>query len=166
MTLNSSSRDNNSFRSQDSSLEFLNDTGVEVVDIRAVSMNRISKRFSSVSSLVDIILENFISSEESLKFMSIGVFIHTNAGWDKIFGLQGAISDQREDVDHIVSKTVCSIVAIFSGVLHLKLASRHLDYTVVDCFTGVNSGFKVSIFQGQHGSASFGSLISSAHIHE
>ncbi len=76
---NSSTSNDNTFRVKDSSLEFLNDIGAEIVDIASKSLNRHSKVASSKGSLENIICENLISAQMRLKLVAVGVFVHSYA---------------------------------------------------------------------------------------
>ena len=59
-------------------LELLDDVSSEVVDVTPVTLDGVSKIVSAKGSLVDVILENLVASKESLQFMGVGVFVHSN----------------------------------------------------------------------------------------
>ena len=104
-------------------LEFLDDVSSEVVDVAPVALDGVSETAPAKGSLVDVILEDLISSEEGLQFMGIGVFVHTDRGGDEVLGFEGAISHHGEDINYIMGEAVGVVVAILSRVVHFELTS-------------------------------------------
>ena len=104
-------------------LEFLDDVSSEVVDVAPVALDGVSETAPAKSSLVDVILEDLISSEEGLQFMGISVFVHTDRGGDEVLGFEGAIGHHGEDINYIMGEAVGVVVAILSRVVHFELTS-------------------------------------------
>ena len=149
-----------------SCLEFLDDVSSEVVDVGPVALDGIAKSFASVGSLVDGVLEGLVASEEGLKFVSIGIFVHAYAGGDEILGLEGAVGNHIEDVDDIVREAVGMVVAVLTVIVHFELTACHLGDAVVDGLAGVYGGLEVGVLEGQHGSAGLLGLVAGAHVDE
>ena len=166
MTFNSSCRNDDSSWGKGRCLEFLNDISLEVVDVASRSLNWITKISSSKSGLMNMIMEDLIASKQSLKFMSVWVFVHTYTGGDEVFGLECAICNHWEDINDIMCDTVSSIVAILSIIFHLELSSGHLSDTIVDSLTGVDGCFKISVFKWKHSSTCLSSFVSTANINK
>lgn len=120
MVLDTSCRDDDAFRGQSGSLEFLDEVGSEVVDVRSVAEEGVAEVLGAIGSLVNSILEGFISSEEGLQFMSVCVLVHTNCGGNEVLWFEGRICDHAENVHYVVSKAVSMIVTILSVEFHLE----------------------------------------------
>lgn len=78
MVLNTSCRDDDAFRGQSGSLEFLDEMGSEVVDVGSIAEEGVTEVLGAIGSLVNSVLEGFISSKEGLQLMSVCVLVHTN----------------------------------------------------------------------------------------
>ena len=147
-------------------MEFLNYVGSEIGDIITISLKRISEISFTICSLVDVVYEDFVASKEGLKFVGVGIFVHTYAGRDKVFGLEGTISHHRENINYIMRKAMCVVVTIFTVVIHFELSSRHLSYPVVHSLTCVDGRLQVGIFQRKHSSTSLSCFVSRTNIHK
>ena len=166
VAFDSSSRDDDSSGGEGLSLEFLDDVDVEVADVASISLDGISETSSSVGSLVDVVLELLISSQEVLQLMASGVLVHSHTAGDVVFGLKGAICDHAEDIDDIVRQAMGTVITALPGVVHLEGTSCHLSDAVVDSFAGVDGSLEVGVLQRQHGTAALGSLISRSSVNE
>jgi len=125
----------------------LDDAGSEVVDVAPETLDGVAQSIFSVGCLVDVILEDLVAAQESFQLVGVGVLVHAHTCGHEVLRLEGTVCDHREHVHNIMGQAVGVVVAVFTVVLHLELASSHLRDAVVHCLTCVYCGFEVCVFK-------------------
>ena len=126
----------------------MDDACTEIIDVAPQSLNGVAQSVLSIGSLVYVVLEDLIATQESLQFMSVGVFVHADAGRDEVFRFEGAVCHHGEDINDVVSEAIGVVVAVLAVVVHFEFAAGHLGYAVVHGLAGVDCGFEVGIVEG------------------
>ena len=138
----------------------------EIVDVAPVSLERVAEVIASIGHLVDVILEDLISTQEGLQLVTVGVLVHAYTAGDEVLGLEGTVGHHREDINYVMGQTVGAVVAAFPPVVHLELTSGHLGDAVVHGLAGVDGRLEVGVLQGKHAATGFSSFVSGANVEE
>lgn len=110
-------------------LELLEGVGWEVSDVALEPSEWHSQAIQSEGGLEDGLIERLATVDDFLEVVDILVLLEGCVGSNDWPWLEGAISHDPEDIDHVMSQAVGLEVGGFLVVIHLKVTPTHLDHT-------------------------------------
>jgi len=134
--------------------ELLENAGIEVSNVLTTAISRHSETVIAKSSAQNILLLVSVGvhfQHVVVQIMCLLVLHPGNVSSHHAARLKGNIDHHLEHVGDVVLDAASLEEGALLVVVHLHVATAHLNHSVVDSFIGVLKRFEVGVFQGEKG---------------
>mmetsp|Transcript_16169 Transcript_16169/g.19205 ORF Transcript_16169/g.19205 Transcript_16169/m.19205 type:complete len:200 (+) Transcript_16169:937-1536(+) len=149
--------------------ELLHGAGVDVADVVLETEAGHAESLVAVGSSQEqvlIVREGIVLAQVLVQVVALLVLGAGDVGSEDGAGFEGAVNHHLEHVGDIVLDAVGLEIGALLIVLHLEVATAHLDHAVVDGLVGVLESLEVGVLEGEERARILHALVTGAHVHE